>query len=281
MAGARLADAHVAVVGSTRSGEHAHRARGHTARSAPPRTRRAGRSLLDPMLHGSTPPCRASAPPWSSTARAMSERPDLVSRSCPLRLFGSAHSDPAAASAAPGSRPPPSVSSRRPGSRAGGTRATARTHTRRSSRRPTRTDRTTPAPACTHDTDRTDRPRPAPARSGWTRAHNHRTLPRGSARPRAAAKARVVRPGPSPSPGCGSTSAPSALPELRVQQAPTPPRDPPGPPQAATGFQSPPSTPLHPPAPVELLEQPDPPLRRRCEDQSGESIGNRRRRRPC
>jgi hypothetical protein len=171
--------------GSTRSGERARTERGHTARSAPPGPRRAGGLVHDSMLHGSTPPCRLSAPPRSSTARAVSKRPDLVSTSCPLRAVGSVPSAPASAPAVPGSTRSPPVFARRPGWPAGVPRAAARPRTRRSTRPPTHTARTTRAPARTHDTDRTDRPRAAPARSGWTRTHNRRTLPRGSARPRA------------------------------------------------------------------------------------------------
>jgi hypothetical protein len=182
---APLAAAARAAAGSTHSGGRARRARDHTARSAPPGPRRPGGLVHDSMLHGLTPPCRASAPPRSSTARAVSVRSELVSRSCPLRAVGSVPSAPASAPAVPGSTPRPSVSARRRGWLAGAPCAGARPRTRHSSLRPTRTARTRRAPARTHDTDRIDRPRAAPARSGWTRTHNRRTLPRGSARPRA------------------------------------------------------------------------------------------------
>jgi hypothetical protein len=178
------AGAHAAA-GSTRSVGRAPRARGRSARSARPRPLRVGDLLLDSMLHASTPLSRAPAPPRSSTARAVSERPDLLSRSCPLRAAGSVPSARASTPAAPGSRPSPSASSRTLGWPAGGPAADALPHNQRSALRPTRTARRRRAPARIHDTDRTDRPRAAPARSGWTRAADRSTLPRGSARPRA------------------------------------------------------------------------------------------------
>jgi hypothetical protein len=262
------AGAHVAA-GSTRSVGRAPRARGRSARSARPPPLRAGDRLLDSMLHASTPLSRAPAPPRSSTARAVSERPDLLSRSCPLRAAGSVPSARASAPAAPGSRPSPSASSRTPGWPADGPAADALPHTRRSALRPTRTARRRRAPARIHDTDRTDRPRAAPARSGWTRAADRRTLPRGSARPRAR------REGPGGQTraftfsmsviygraahaaehcACGGSDEPRGLPQRLAT----------GPPQAVTGFQSPPLDPpsihLH---RSELLKPPDPPLRRR------------------
>ncbi len=178
------AGAHAAA-GSTRSVGRAPRARGRSARSAQPRPRRASDLLLDSMLHASTPLSRAPAPPRSSTARAVSEGPDLLSRSCPLRAFGSVHSAPASAPAAPGSTPSPSASSRTLGWPGDAPAADAPPRTRRSALGPMRTVRRGPASARTHDTDRTARPPAAPARSGWTRTANRRTLPHGSARPRA------------------------------------------------------------------------------------------------
>ncbi len=195
------------------------------------------------MHHRSTPPCRASAPPRSSTARAVSERPDPLSRSCPLRLVGSAHSDPAAASAAPGSRPRPSASARRPGSRAGATPLDARPRTRDSTRPRTRTDRRRRAPVRTPDIARIDRPRAAPARSGWTRADTCRTLPRGGASPRAR------REGPGgQDPGLHLLHAPrypipDAPPSIAADACLTPLALPTARPHAATGSQSPPGPP--------------------------------------
>jgi len=160
------------------------------------------------MVHGSTPPCRASAPPRSSTAKAVSERPALASRSCPLRAVGSVRSAPADAPAEPGSTPGPSASARRHGWPADAPRAHARTRTPRSTRPPTRTVRRRPAPARTHDIVQIDRPSAsAPARSGWTPAAIRRTFPRGARAAALTTKARVARPEPSPSPSRRSTSS--------------------------------------------------------------------------
>jgi hypothetical protein len=174
-----------AAAGSTRSVGRAARARARSARSAPPRPRRVGDPLLDSMLHASTPPSRAPAPPRSSTAPAVSEGPDLLSRSCPLRAAGSVPSAPANAPAAPGSTPSPSASSRTFGWLAGAPLADVSLRIRRSTLGPMRTVGRGPASARTHDIDRTVRPLAAPVRSGWTRTANRRTLPHGSARPRA------------------------------------------------------------------------------------------------
>jgi hypothetical protein len=267
--GAPLVGARV-VAGSTRSAERARRARGHTARSAPPRPRRACGSLLDPVFHGSTPPCRTSAPLRSSTARAVSERPDPLSRSCPLRLFGSAHSDPADASADPGSRPRPSASARRPGSRAGATRLGVRPRTRDSKRLPTRTDRRRRAPARTRDIARIDRPRAAPARSGWTRAATSRTLPRGSASPRA----RREGPG-AQDPGLHLLQADALRRRRRDAEhhdhrALVPPHNPPTGGHRFSVSPRPPSIHLH---RRRCSSPPAPPLRRRREDHPGERRG--------
>jgi hypothetical protein len=188
-----------AVTGSTRSGARARRARGRTARTAGPRPQQGGDLRIDSMEHGSTPPCRASAPQRSATAKAVSKRTLLVSRACPLRAFGSVRSVPAAAPAAPGSTRSPSACARRPGWPDGAPRAGAPPRTPGSARPPTRTVRRTPPPARTHNIDRIDLPRAAPARSGWTRETIRLTLAHGSAHA-PAAKVRVARPGPSPSP---------------------------------------------------------------------------------
>ena len=242
-----------AVPGATRSGARARKARGRTARSAEPRPQRGGGLRIDSMEHGSTPPCRASAPPRSSTARAVSKRPDLLSRACPLRAFCSVRSVPAAAPAAPGSRRSPSACARRRGWPDGAPRAGAPPRTRGSTRPPTRTVRRTRPPAHTHDIDRIDLPRAAPARSGWTRETIRLTLAHGSVHA-PAAKARVARPGPSPSPSrCSTPSAhapPSTLPEPSTAGlAPSPSRRSP---QALHRrpqvFSLPPAPPLDPPA---------------------------------
>jgi len=177
------------------------------------------------------------------TARAVSERSDLPSSSCPLRVICSVLDAPASGPAAFGSTPHPRGSARRRRSSGGATRAGARPHTRRSSLPPRRTDRTTRQPACTHDNDRIDRPRAAPARSSWTRAATRRTLPRGSASPRAR------REGPGgQDPGLHllhvSRYAIPALPTSTASDAP-PARFalPTGRPQAATASQSPPRAP--------------------------------------
>jgi hypothetical protein len=184
--GAALAAEASVAAGSTRSGARARRARGRSGRSALPGPRRAAALVFDSMLHRSTPPCRASAPPRSSTARAVSEQPDLVSRSCPLRAAARPRAEPGSALAAPDSTRCPSVGTRRRGWRAGAPRDGASPRTRGSTRPPTRTARRRHALARILDIARIDRPHAAaPARSGWTRAAIRRTLPRGSARPRA------------------------------------------------------------------------------------------------
>jgi hypothetical protein len=201
-------DAGVVAV-SIRSGERAPRACDHIARSATQRLRQGGGLPIDSRVHGSTPPCRASAPPRSSTAKAVSERPALASRSCPLRAVGSVRSAPADAPAEPGSTPGPSASARRRGWPVDAPRADARARTPRSTRLPTRTVRRRPAPARIHDIVQIDLPSAAaPARSGWTRAAIRRTFPRGARAAALTAKARVARPGPSPSPSRRSTSSP-------------------------------------------------------------------------
>jgi hypothetical protein len=192
------------VAAATRSGVRAKRARGRTARSAGPRPQQGKGLRIDSMTHGSTPPCRASAPPWSTTARAVSKRPDPLSRTCPLRAFGSVPPVPADAPAAPGSRRSPSACARRRGWPAGALRAGAPPRTCGSARPRMRTVRRTPPPARIHDIARIDLPHAAPARSGWTRDTIRLTLARGSVHA-PAAKAWVARPGPSPSPSRGST----------------------------------------------------------------------------
>lgn len=249
-----------ASAGSTHSGEHAPRARGRTVRSAPPALGRGDGQMIDSIVHASTPPCRASAPLRSSTAGAMSERPVLVSRSCPLRADERARAGYTAAPVELDWTPCLCPSARTGGWPDDAPRAAARPHTRRNTRPPTRRARRIRGPAHTHDTDQIDHPRAAaPARSGWTPAAILRMLPRGSAVHAPAAKARGARPGPSPSPSRCSTSSPPR----RVVCAPTAARPTltaplsaqaltarswltPSPPQARTSFQSPP---LGPPAP--------------------------------
>jgi hypothetical protein len=249
---------------STHSGEHAPRARGRTARSAPPALGRGDGQMIDSMVHGSTPPCRASAPLRSATAGAMSERPALLSRSCPLRADERARVGHADAPAELDWTPCLCPSAHTGGWPDDAPRAAARPHTRRSTRPPTRMARRTRGPAHTHDTDQIDPPCvAAPARSGWTPAAILRMLPRGSAVHAPAAKARVVRPGPSPSPSqCSTSSTPRPVVSPPTAARPTLTAPPSAqaltarswlttsPPQALTSFQSPPLDPpsdhLHP-----------------------------------
>jgi hypothetical protein len=175
----RADDARV-VVAPIRSGGHAQRARGHSSRSASPRLRRDHDSRVDERVHGSTSPCRAPAPWRSSTARAMSERAVLPSRSCPLRAADRPRSEPADAPAGSGSRPGPSASARSCGWPGDEPRAVARSHTRRSMRRPTRKTHRTREPARTRDIARIDLPLRAPARSSWTLAAPRGTVPHGA-----------------------------------------------------------------------------------------------------
>ena len=201
----RSVGARVVVAESTRSGERARRARGHTARSAPPRPRAAGSPSIRCFI-GSTPPCRASAPPRSPTARAASERPDSVSIASVTPLRFGALRPRRRLCRARFEATPFGVPTRRPGS---ARRCDSTTHgprTRDSRRPPTRTDRRRRAPVRTRDIARIDRPRAAPARSGWTRAAVCRTLPRGSARPRAASRRE---------PGLHLISKPTATPPPR------------------------------------------------------------------
>jgi hypothetical protein len=226
-----------AAAGSTRSVGRAPRARGRSARSARPRPRRTGDPLLDSMLHASTPPSRAPTPPRSSTARLVSEGLDLLSRSCPLRAVGSVPSAPASEPAASGSTPSPPASSRTLGWPGDAPAADAPPRTRRSTLGPMRTVRRGPASARTHDTDRIARPPAAPARSGWTRTANRRTLPHGSARPRARREG-----------SGGQTRAFTFSMPVIYGRRPTLPSTAravlaTGPPQAVTGFQSPPRAP--------------------------------------
>jgi hypothetical protein len=168
------------VAASIHSGEHAPRARGRIAHSAMPHLRWRSGLLIDSLIHGAAPPCRASAPPRSSTAKAVSAGLVLLSRSYPLLAFGSVPSAFAGAPAAPGSRPRPGSFARRHGWRGGAPHAGARPRSHRSARPPTRTARRRPAPGRSHDIARIDRPRAAPAGAA------------GQA-PRSAAPSRAVR----------------------------------------------------------------------------------------
>jgi hypothetical protein len=249
--------------------------------------------------HALTSPFRPSAPPWSSTAKAVSKGPAVVSRACPLRAVGSVPSVAENAPAVLGWRPGPWACGRRRGWPADALGVGARPHTGRSTRPPTRMACRTPAPARTRDIAQIDRPRPAPGRSGWTRAAHGGTLARGRAPHAPAAKARGLDPGPSPSPAPRATSAPSAQVTMTtsgVDVDTSPPARGPcrgpsgggrvpraalatGSPQPATGCQSPP---LDPPSdhlqPSELLTPPAPPLRRRRGDLLQEILCDRRRR---
>jgi hypothetical protein len=239
-------------VGSTRSGERARRARGHTARNAPLGLQRASGLLLDSRFHRSTPPSRAPAPPRSSTARVVSEGRDLVSRSCPLRTFCSVLPVPAGGPAAAGLRGCPAASWRRRGWLAGALRAAAPRHSTNSTPPPRRTDRRRRAPARTLDIARIDRPRAAaPARRAG-RAPRLAARSHAAARVHApAAKARVARPGPSPSPSpCSTSSAPTrpSRPRGRAHAMCAPHHR-----LSTSGHRfsvSPPRPPLDPPAPV-------------------------------
>jgi len=215
-----LAEGESAAAGSTRSGEHAPRARGHTAHSAPPALRRGDGQRMDSRVHGSTSPWCASAPPRSSTAGAVSERAALVSRACPLRADVRARGGHADALVWLGSTPGLCPSARTFGWPADAPRAAAPPHSRGSTHPPPRRARRTPRPVHTHDADQIDPPRAAaPARSGWTPAALLRMLPRGSAVDAPAAKARVARPGPSPSPSLGFTSSTSRRVACRLPPA--------------------------------------------------------------
>ena len=254
---------HVAA-GSTRSGERARRARGHTARNAPLGPQRAGGLLLDSMFHRSTPPCRAPAPPRSSTARAVSDGRDLVSRSCPLRAFGSVLPVPAGGPAAAGSRGCPAASWRRRGWLAGALRAAAPRRSTNSTPPPRRTDRRRRAPARTLDIARIDHPRAAAPSRRAGRAPRLAARSHAAARVHApAAKARVARPGPSPSPSpCSTSSAPTRplMPRGRAHAMHASPQALHKRSQVFSLPPRPPSVHLH---REEQLESPDPPLRRR------------------
>ena len=154
-------------------------------------------------------PRRASAPPRSSTASALSRASDLPSRSCPLRAAESPRFASAAAPAAPGSRRVPRASANRSGWPADAPPAGARSRIRGSTRPPTRTIRRTRAPVRTHDTARIDLPRAQLLDGGAGRAwRSRRMLPRGERALNAfTTKARVTRPGPSLSPSRRSTSS--------------------------------------------------------------------------
>ena len=247
-------DGESALAGSTRSGEHAPTARGRTARSAPPPLGRGEGQRIDSIVHALTPPCRASAPLRSATAGAMSERPALLSRSCPLRADERARAGHADAPVEFDWTPCLCPSARTGGWPDDAPRAAARPHTRRNTRPPTRRAHRTRGPAHTHDTDQIDPPCvAAPARSGWTPAAILRMLPRGSAVHAPAAKARGASPGPSPSPSrCFTSAMPRWVvgpPTAARSTLPAPPSTQAltarswlttSPPQALPSFQSPP-----------------------------------------
>ena len=206
--GAALADSLGAELASIRSGEHGRRARESSTRNAAPR-REQGRAWKRGLrIHGVRSPRRASAPPRSSTASALSRAPDLASRSCPLRAAEDPRFARAVASDGPGSRPVPRGSASTSGWLADAPQAGARPRTRGSTRPPTRSIRRTRAPVRIHDTDQIDRPRVAPRRRSWTRptipAHASTRWARSNA---FTTKARVFRPGPSLSPSRRSTSS--------------------------------------------------------------------------
>ena len=161
-------------------------------------------------IHGARSPRRASAPPRSSTASALSRGPDLPSRSCPLRAPEMPQFALADASADPGSRPVPRGSANIFGWPADAPSAGARSRIRGSTRPPTRTIRRTRAPARTHDTAQIDLPRARLLDGGAGRARrSRRMLPRGGrALDAFTTKARGIRPGPSLSPLRRSTSSP-------------------------------------------------------------------------
>ena len=154
-------------------------------------------------------PRRASAPPRSSTASALSRAPDLASRSCPLRAAEDPRFARAVAPDGPGSRPVPRASASTSGWLADAPQAGARPRTRGSTRPPTRTIRRTRAPVRIHDTAQIDRPRVQLLKGGAGRARrSRRTLPRGGRASNAfTTKARVFSPGPSLSPSRRSTSS--------------------------------------------------------------------------
>jgi len=206
VAAAVLADVLRGAVGSIHSGARAPRARGRSARSArrcPPREL-AG-LLIGSKIHGSRPPSAPSAPPRSSTVKAMSKRPAHLSRSYPLRDAFRPRSGPVIAAAGCCSTLSPPASSHTSGWRPGAPRAAACPRSPRSTRPPTRTFRRKRGPSSSLDTVRIDHP-PRATTSGWTRTADLTMLPRGGRASNATAtKARVVRPGPSPSPAPRST----------------------------------------------------------------------------
>ncbi len=194
---------------SIRSAEHGPRAPGSSTRSAA-RDRELDRARNRGVrIHGVRSPRRASAPPRSSTASALSRAPDLPSRSCPLRAAEMPRFARAAAPAAPGLRHVPRVSANRSGWPADAPPAGARWRIRGSTRPPTRTIRRTRAPVRTHDTARIDLPRARLLDGGAGRARrSRRMLPRGARALNAfTTKARVMRPGPSLSPSRRSSSS--------------------------------------------------------------------------
>ena len=157
--GAALADSLGAELASIRSDEHGRRARESSTRNAAPR-REQGRAWKRGLrIHGVRSPRRASAPPRSSTASALSRAPDLASRSCPLRAAEDPRFARAVASDGPGSRPVPRGSASTSGWLADAPQAGARPRTRGSTRPPTRSIRRTRAPVRIHDTAQIDRPR--------------------------------------------------------------------------------------------------------------------------
>ena len=147
----------------------------------------------------------------------MSAGPDLVSRSCPLRAFGSVLPGLSYAPDASGLKPSPAACQRTRDWPAGATRADAPSRTPHSTPSPPRTARKRPASCRTRDNARIDRPRAAvPAWSGWTPGLSLGMLPRGGPVPAVTTKARVARPGPSPSPAAASTASPQPPTSFRV-----------------------------------------------------------------
>ncbi len=178
--GAALAGSLGAAGVSIRSAEHGPRAHESSTRSvAPCREQDRDRSRGE-RIHGVRSPRRASAPPRSSTASALSRAPDLPSRSCPLRAAEDPRFARAAAPAVPGSRPVPRASANRSGWLAGAPPVGARSRSRGSTRPPMRTIRRTRAPVRTHDTAQIDLPRVQLLDGGAGRAwRSRRMLPRG------------------------------------------------------------------------------------------------------
>jgi len=178
--GEALADSLGAVVVSIHSGERGLRAPGSSTRNAArglelDRDRRRGL-----RIHGARSPRRASAPPRSSTASALSRGPDLPSRSRPLRAAEVPRFSSASAPAVSGSRPVPRGSANTSGWPADAPPAGGRSRIRGSTRPPTRTIRRTRAPVRTHDTARIDLPRARLLEGGAGRARRSRLmLPRG------------------------------------------------------------------------------------------------------